>query len=498
MRFPRPGLRGKLALAIAVIILAALGAGYFAVYRGTGAELESRTERDLELESENLAVRMAAPGADRPHEFTRRARRLVGADTFGPNARIVVIDVHDGATVTNQPELLRMHASDHDRSGDDDHSGSDDHDHGNDKAHDDAERILDASTGYSTVSLHDVGEIKLLSREVNLPDGNRATITAGQSLAPVNAALQGLRDTFLVVGLITLVVGAAAAWLLANRVTRPMRRMAATAEGVDGGDLSARMPAGEARDETRQLAESFNRMLERLEDAFDRQKAFVADASHDLRTPLTVVRGQIEVLARNPDPSPEDVRAVADAVSRAVSRMERMTGDLLMLARAEGNDPALREPVELAPLLAAEAESAALTADRLIENGPITGRKVAIDRGQFSRAVANLLSNAVRHTGPGGRIEVSAIDVGREVAVLVDDDGPGIPASDRERIFDRFSRLDRSRTSTAGGSGLGLAIVKAVAESHGGTASCGESPLGGARFRIVIPAASGTAGGDTD
>jgi len=487
MRIPRPGLRGKLALSIGVIILAALGAGYLAVYRGTGAELESRTERDLELESEGLAARMAGPGADRPDELSRRARILVGTDTFGPNARIVVIDVHDGATATNQPELLKRHSSDDGHSGSD---GSDDHHgdsgEGSDRHHE-ADRILDAPPGYTTVSLDDVGSVRLLSREVDLPGDNRATITVGQSLAPVDAALEGLRKTFLLVGLITLLVAAAAAWLLASRVTRPMRRMAAVAEGVDGGDLSARMPT--ARDEVGQLAESFNRMLERLEQAFDRQKAFVADASHDLRTPLTVVRGQIEVLARNPVPTAADVGVVADTVSQAVARMERMTDDLLLLARAEIDDPARRETVQLAPLLTAEVESTSLVADRRIELGQITDQAVAIDREQISRAVANLLSNSVRHTAPGGRIAVSATSDGREVMILVDDDGPGVPVADRARIFDRFSRLDRSRTSDSGGSGLGLAIVKAVAEAHGGSARCVESPLGGARFLIAIPAA---------
>lgn len=490
MKFPRPGLRGKLAFSIALVLLLALGVTYLAVYRGTGSELESRTESDLERELERLSVQLAAGDADSPAEYTSRARAISSAETFGPNARVISISVDGGGTATNQPKLVVP--GDHDEGESDDHEKEreDDHDskHEMEERREDSDRILGAESGFSTIEIEDVGEVRLLTSQVELPGEVSATIRVGQPLAPVESALEGLSDTFVIVGIATLILGALAGWLLASSATRPMRRMASVAEGVDEGDLSVRMPVEGTRDEARRLAESFNGMLDRLENAFERQRAFVADASHDLRTPLTVVRGQIEVLARDPDPSPEEVRRVSGLVSQATARMENMVEDLLLLARSESAEGLRLEPVPLEPLITGEVEGLDFDGERQIRTGAMTDRQVRIDRDQISRALSNLISNAVRHTSAEGVIEVSALDRGDHIWLVVDDDGPGVPEGDRSRIFDRFARLDQARTSSAGGSGLGLAIVKAIAEAHGGTARCGDSPLGGARFTIELPA----------
>ncbi|MCC6755944.1 MAG: HAMP domain-containing histidine kinase [Solirubrobacterales bacterium] len=492
MKIPRPGLRGKLALAIAMVLLLALGITYLAVYRGTGAELESRTESDLEREMERLTTALTQFGPGSPLEYRATAERIAVAESFGPNARVVSISIAGGGTVTNQPGLVGPGLPGHgpdvhmdDRpgpEGDDDDDG-----HGDEERRENAERILGAGPGQTTVKIDGAGKVRLLTRQVDLPGGVEATARVGQPLAPVDAALEGLSDTLLIVGAATLLLGALAGWLLAATATRPMRRMAAVAEGVDGGDLSARMPVEGTRDEARRLAESFNSMLDRLERAFERQRVFVADASHDLRTPLTVVRGQIEVLARNPDPGSAEVQRVSHLVTQAISRMEAMVEDLLLLARSESAESMRLETLDLGPLLLAEVEGLSFTGDRDLVVGSITDRSVSIDREQIARALSNLISNAVTHTHEGGRIEVSARDQGSMVALTVDDDGPGVPTHERDRIFDRFARLSQSRTSTSGGSGLGLAIVKAIAEAHGGTVSCSGSPLGGARFEILLP-----------
>lgn len=490
MRIPRPGLRGKLALSIALVLFLALGVTYLAVYRGTGAELENRTETDLEREMERLSVQLAAGEADTAAEYSARARTLASAETFGPNARVISISVDGGGTATNQPSLVDPEF--HHEDGPEDHEGQGgEHDreegHERDERREDSDRILGAKPGFSTVKVDDAGEVRLLTSQVELSDGVTATIRVGQPLAPVESALEGLSDTFVIVGIATLLLGALAGWLLASSATRPMRRMASVAEGVDEGDLSVRMPTDGTRDEARRLAESFNGMLDRLENAFERQRTFVADASHDLRTPLTVVRGQIEVLARNPDPSPEEVQRVSGLVSQATARMEAMVEDLLLLARSESAEGLRLESVQLEPLIVGEVEGMDFGDQREIRAGQITERLVKIDREQVSRALSNLVSNAVRHTDEGGVIEVSALDRGDRIWLVVDDDGPGVPESERARIFDRFARLDQARTSSAGGSGLGLAIVKAIAEVHGGTARCTDSPLGGARFVIELP-----------
>ncbi len=487
MRIPRPGLRGKLALSIALVLLAALGITYLAVYRGTASELENRTESDLERETERIALQLGGGGPDSPMGYTARAQAITAAENFGPSARVISISIEGGGTATNQPDLLRPRPDDHGEEPHGEH-GEEDFQHEIEERREDSERILGAEPGFTTIDIEDAGDVRLLTTQVQLPDGTEATIRVGQPLAPVNNALEGLSDIFWIVGIFTLLLGVLAGWLLASSVARPMRRMATVAEGVDAGELSTRMPVDGTRDEVRRLAESFNGMLDRLEGAFERQRAFVADASHDLRTPLTVVRGQIEVLARNPDPNPDEVRRVAGLVSQATARMEAMVEDLLLLARSESSEGLRLESEELGPLLAGEVDGMDFDDERQITVGDTTSRPVKIDRDQISRAVSNLISNAVHHTASGGLIEVSAVDRGPFVSIIVDDDGPGVPEADRDRIFDRFARLDQARTSTDGGSGLGLAIVKAIAEAHGGGVRCEDSPLGGARFVIDLPA----------
>jgi heavy metal sensor kinase len=498
MSLPRPGLRGKLALAIGLVLLVALGITYIAVYRGTGSELESRTESELKQGSEQISARLKKEGAATPEQYTDRARKITSAESFGPNARLISISVDGGGTASNQPKLIGPGLEHGDRHGAGSTGGEKSEDEGDDESDEhraDAERILGSKPGESTIEIEDVGKVRLLTRAVELPGGVAATIRVGQPLAPGENALEDLSDTFVVVGTLTLLLGTLAGWLLASTATRPMRRMAQVAEGVDAGVLSARMPVEGTRDEARRLAQSFNRMLDRLEAAFERQREFVADASHDLRTPLTVVRGQIEVLARNPDPDRTEVRRVSGFVSQAIERMEAMVEDLLLLARSESGANLRLETLELEPLLAAEVEGLAPSAGRELKVGEVTSRPVSIDREQMARALSNLVANAITHTSEGGRIEVSARDSDSGVMLAVDDDGPGVPPAERDRVFDRFTRLDQSRTSESGGSGLGLAIVRAIAEAHGGSVNCSVSPLGGARFEIRLPDAGGSGEG---
>lgn len=460
MKLKAPGLRGRLAISISLILLVALGVTYLAVYKGTGSELRDRTETDLEREVESLQMDLTGPGLG-PDLVTAKAGELVKNRPLEATSRVILITVNGGGVATNQPELV------------DDEDSKD---------------ISSAPEGYSSVKVDDVGEVRLLTRDVALPGGVEATIRVGQPLAPVEEALEGLSKTFFVVGIFSLLVAAGAGWFLANNATRPMRRMAAVAEGVDAGDLAARMPISETHnDEVRLLAQSFNGMLDRVESAFARQQHFVADASHDLRTPLTIIRGQLQVLSRNPDASKEDVRRVAALVESASLRMERLIDDLLILAQTESGTATSQESISLDPLVSAEVEAFRETSDRDFEIRNTGDLEVRADRELLARAISNLLSNAVKHTDPGGKVRVSISNSSGNAIVAVEDDGPGVPEEMRLQVFDRFSRLDQSRTSS--GSGLGLAIVKAVAEAHGGEVTCDSSAdLGGARLRVRIPA----------
>jgi two-component system OmpR family sensor kinase len=315
--------------------------------------------------------------------------------------------------------------------------------------------------------------------------GAEATpIERGDSDSPVEEAQHDVEKTFLLVGGAALVASLLAGYFLAARTAAPLRRFAATASEVDGGDLSPRIapdPASAA--ELRSLADSFNLMLDRLENAFARQRSFVSDASHELRSPLTAIRGQIEVLARDPDPDADSVRRVEAATLSELRRVERLVEELLALARLdEGAGPARRE-LEAADFLR-EAVGAAPGA---ATPGALAAGRIDIDPDLIAGVVRNLVENARRHAGADGTVTVSSTAVGGRLRIDVDDDGPGIAPAERERVFDRFHRSDAARARAVGGAGLGLAIARSIVEAHGGTIRAGESPLGGARISFELP-----------
>jgi signal transduction histidine kinase len=304
---------------------------------------------------------------------------------------------------------------------------------------------------------------------------------------PIERAEDTVQRAFLLAGALGMLGALLGGLLVASRVSAPLRRMARVAQRVDAGDLSPRMELDGRRDEVRVLAHSFDQMLDRLDDAFSRQTAFLADASHELRTPLTILRGQLEVLAMEEHPSAEEVRHV-EAVARAeIDRMSRIVEDLMLLAHAQ--DPGFLRPehIDLAEFATAICDGMRPTADRRLELGAVPAIVIEADPDRLTQALRNLLRNAIVHTEPGGLTRLSAQEHGDRVRLMVDDDGPGVPPSERERIFDRFARLDETRGRDAGGAGLGLAIARAIAVAHDGEVWVERSPEGGARFVIDLP-----------
>jgi two-component system, OmpR family, sensor kinase len=304
----------------------------------------------------------------------------------------------------------------------------------------------------------------------------------GSAISPIADAQSDVEKTFLLVGGATLLAALLAGYLLASRAASPLRRFAATAAEVDAGDLTPRLEASPgAAVELRTLAESFNGMLDRLDGAFAKQRQFVSDASHELRSPLTAMRGQIEVLARKENPSAEEVRHMEAMAMAEMRRVERLLDDLLLLARLdEGVGPSLRE-VQAGPLL---CEIAAAAPGRQVEVGELAEGTLTADPDQLAQVVRNLLGNAQRHAG---RVVLSSSAGGNELTVSVDDDGPGIPVEERGRVFDRFHRSESARDRSSGGSGLGLGIAHSIVERHGGQIWVEDSPLGGARVCFAIP-----------
>jgi two-component system OmpR family sensor kinase len=321
--------------------------------------------------------------------------------------------------------------------------------------------------------------------EAREPGGTGGEHDRAGTASPIADAQDDVEKTFLLAGAATLVAAILAGSLLAARTAAPLRRYAATAAAVDAGDLTPRLDAGPGdAAELRVLADSFNGMLDRLDEAFARQRRFVSDASHELRSPLTAIRGQIEVLGREESPSAADIRRVEATTLAEMRRVERLVEDLLALARLdEGAAPALRE-VEVEALL---RELAAADPAGATEVGELAAGTVPADPDLIAQVVRNLLANAHRHAGPEGRVVLSAQAVRGSLLVAVDDDGPGIAPAERERVFDRFHRSDEARDRGSGGSGLGLAIARAIVERHGGVIRVEDSPLGGARVRFSLP-----------
>jgi len=303
-------------------------------------------------------------------------------------------------------------------------------------------------------------------------------------LSPVEAAQAEVARTFLITGAISLAAALLAGYLLAARTAAPLRRMAATATAVNAGELTPRIGSeGSAAVEVRTLAEAFDRMLDRLDDAFSRQRQFVSDASHELRTPLTAIRGQLEVLARSDRIEPDEVRRVEGVVLREMGRIERLVEDLLTLARLDEAAPLQRREIALAPYLrrlAAEQSGGGVAV------GELAAGTLRADPDRLTQVIRNLLGNARRHAGPRGQVAISALRHGSRLTIRVDDDGAGIAPTERERVFERFHRSEAARDRGSGGSGLGLAIARSIVELHGGRIWVEDSPLGGARVAFEL------------
>jgi signal transduction histidine kinase len=441
--------------------------------------LSTQVEQDLRQDMDGLAHVVSRSPTDAT-AAGERVHRFLSTEPFRPTNHIVFASFGPGRTVTNEPELLGLL---HPESGELTSAQATE-----DQA---AHSFLTAPAGLSDRVLPDAGRFRVLVRNVRLDATHTARVGIGEPTAATRRAKDSVLDAFLLAGALAALAALLGGILVASRVASPLRRMAAVASSVDGGELRRRMEMHSRRDEVGVLAESFDHMLDRLEDAFDRQSAFVADASHELRTPVTVIRGQLEVLARDEHPSQAEVRRVERLVRTEVLRMERLIEDLLLLAQA-GTDGFLRpEQIPLRGFLddLVRGQDEAVARDISLAEPPAVA--MVADPDRLAQALRNLLSNAIAHTDVNGRIDVAARVANGAVRFTVDDDGAGIPESERAAVFDRFHRVDGGRSRDRGGAGLGLAIVAAIAEAHGGRAHAEASPLGGARMVIEIPFVKG-------
>ena len=327
---------------------------------------------------------------------------------------------------------------------------------------------------------------RVLARPVPGSGGLRV-IAVGASLGDRNEALRALVRSFLVAGSIGVVLASVIGYALAAAGLAPVESMRRRAAEISLSGGPERLPLAPAHDEIRRLGETLNEMLDRLRRSFDRERRFVADASHELRSPIAVIKTELEGVLRRGSLGAEEREALVSAVEEC-DRLAQLAEDLLVLARAaDGRLPTRPEPLRVRVLL----ESAR---DRFVDRAAEHGRGITVDAPpdlavmgdplRLRQALGNLVDNAVRHGA--GDIALSARKAGEGVEIDVRDHGSGFGADLAERAFERFTRASESRSGE--GTGLGLAIVRAVAEAHGGSARIVDDP-GGATVRIVLPGA---------
>jgi two-component system OmpR family sensor kinase len=307
-----------------------------------------------------------------------------------------------------------------------------------------------------------------------------------------------LRISGLVIVGILLALGALSWWLVRIGL-RPLERIGVTAGAIAGGDLSRRVEPATQKTEVGRLGLALNRMLDRLEDAFSKQKAsedrlrtFIADASHELRTPLASIRGYAELFRIGAARDAEGTEKAMNRIEAEAARMGVLVEDLLTLARLDEVREQIREDVDLSRLAGDAVDDARATApDRDIELEHLGLAHVDGDPHQLRQVLANLLRNALVHTPAGTPIEVSVRDEDAATVLEVRDHGPGLPTDENDALFERFWRAEAGRKQGKAGAGLGLAIVAGIVAAHEGTVHADNAPGGGARFTVRLPARGG-------
>jgi len=325
-------------------------------------------------------------------------------------------------------------------------------------------------------------DFRVWAKRAQTRDGP-VTVYIATSLDSVNETIATVRRVLLLILPPLLALLAVASWVLVGRALRPVEAIRAEVADISGRALDRRVPVPPNRDEIGRLASTMNEMLDRLEAASERQRKFVADASHELQSPIAALRTQLEVAIAQP--ATTDWAATSSDLLAESRHMERLVRDLLFLARSDGEESVRRiEPVDLDDIVLEEATRLRSSARVGVDASGVSAAPLSGNRDELTRLVRNLLENAEHHAESRVRIRLSA--EGREIILVVEDDGPGVAPAERERIFQRFTRLDEARSRHNGGTGLGLAIVKEITERHGG-AVCVEDAAPGARFAVRLP-----------
>jgi two-component system OmpR family sensor kinase len=428
------------ALAMAVVLA---GSGWF-LYARLGSHLDQALARDLRLRTQDLAALVRHGGSLTAASGGRLVERGESyAELLDSNGRVL-----DATRPLGRTPLLR------------------------------ADQVQRALTREITVDLKTVPGLDESSRLLATPlavRGSTDVLAVGATLQDRAETLASLRDVLLIVGPVALVLASLAGYLLAGLSLRPVESMRRRAAAISGENIESRLPVPQTRDEIERLGETLNAMLARIEGVLRRERRFVADAGHELRTPLALLRTELELALRHGRSAGELKEAIRSA-SEEVDRLTQLAEGLLLIARTDqGRLPLRLERIKTAVVLGEIAERFAWRvqeAGRVIAVDSADGLEVSADRLRVEQALGNLVDNALRHGS--GVVELSAVAVDGAVELHVRDEGEGFPPGFAERAFERFTRPDEARATS--GSGLGLSIVKAVAEAHGGSVHIGKDP----------------------
>lgn len=442
-------LRRRMTVAVAIAVAVAVALAALVAYLAVRGSLRDEVDRALE---EQRVV--PPPPGQGEGPFGRRFGRLP-ARFGGPTPYIQLIDADRGVEVRGS-EAVEIPVSD---------------------------RAREVAAGVSESFLADVNVAGTHTRVLTVGIGDGLAVQFGRSLEPADSVLARLRLILVLVVLGGVALAVALGRLVSRNVVAPIAEVSDAARHIaQTEDLGRRINVA-THDEVGELAEHFNQMLDTLERSVAAQRQLVADASHELRTPITSLRTNIEVLAESEALPPDERARLLEDVEEQTTELGMLVADLIELAR--GDEPAReREDVRLDSLVSEAVTRARRHAPGIVFDAVLEPAVLDGTRERLARAVNNLLDNAAKHSPPGGHVEVTAGPTG----VRVRDHGTGIPEEDLPHLFDRFYRGATSRGRP--GSGLGLAIVRQVAEQHGGTVRASNAPTGGAEFTLELPASS--------
>ena len=355
-------------------------------------------------------------------------------------------------------------------------------------------QAMNGTAGYYNVTWVRPDDVRVYFAPVTFGGEVIATVQIARSLAPEQTILRELSESLFWIIAIALIGGGAIGYALAGIALRPIDEATATALAITRtGRLDRRVPISSTRnDEVGRLISTFNEMLDRLEELFDKQRRFSGDISHELRSPLTAILGNIRLLKRADAIPPEERVEMQKEIETEAERMNHLISDLLLLAQADADPVIIQKPVELDTLLLEVYRQTLRRVDDAIEVRLLHEDQAVVlgDAERLRQMLVNLINNAIQYTAPGGRVELSLERKADQAQITVNDTGQGIAPEDIPFIFDRFYRTDKARSRAAGGTGLGLSIVKWVVDAHDGEIDVESEPGKGTTFRVRLPLAN--------